>query len=155
MSAVTRLGLYGGPRGLYGDFSAKIPVVFVAAIATGWKFLMEFDTFRTKRDEEEEKRKKALEAIKELEATDREIGELLQQQLAIESRQQEIIELERIIANNATKQDLIAAEAHNVAKAFARAALQKNFSAIEALEREMDRKIEEEDFLMLALVILH
>jgi hypothetical protein len=121
---------------------------------TGWKFLMEFDTFRQKRDEEEEKRKKDLEQIKELEDTDRQIAELLQQDIKAEARQKEIKELERIIARNATAQDLIDAEAHNVAKAFARAALQKNFSAIEALEREMDRKIEEDEFLMLAMMIL-
>jgi len=126
----------------------------VAAATTGWKFLMEFDTFRIKRDDEEEKRRKALEAIESLNDTDREIGELLQQELTAESRKEQISELERIIAQNATAQDLIAAEGHNVAKAFTRAALNKNFSAIEALEREMDRKIEEEEFLMLALVIL-
>jgi hypothetical protein len=128
--------------------------VAAAPATTGWKFLMEFDTFRIKRDEEEEKRKKDSEEIKALEDTDRQIAELLQQDIKAEARQKEIKELERIIARNATAQDLIDAEAHNVAKAFARAALQKNFSAVEALEREMDRKREEDEFLMLAMVIL-
>lgn len=27
MAAVTRLGLYGGSRGLYGDFAAKVSAV--------------------------------------------------------------------------------------------------------------------------------
>lgn len=131
-------------------------VVAVEAATTGWKFLMEFDTFRKKRDEEQEERKKALEAIEALNAPDREIGQLLQQDIAAESRKEQISELQRIIARNATAQDLAATKAHNdkIARAFVRAAVQKNFSAVEALEREMDRKIEEDEFLMLAFVML-
>lgn len=127
----------------------------VATATTGWKFLMDFDRFRKKRDEEEEERRRTKELVKEIESeVDREIAQLLQQDIADDVRKREIEELERLIAENATPQDFIAAEAHNVAKAFARAALQKNFSAIEALERELDRKIEEDEFLLLALVIL-
>jgi len=33
MAAVTRLGLYGGPRGLYGSFAGKTEQVIVAAAA--------------------------------------------------------------------------------------------------------------------------
>ncbi len=157
MAAVTRLGLYGGPRALAGDFSGKdvaVVVVVAGRRGGGWQFMMDFDVFRKKRDDDEEKRKKDLAKVKALkDKTDREIGELLQRQIQKEARVKQIRELERLVAKT-TAQDLIDAKAHNVAQAFARAALQKNFSAIEALEREMDRKIEEEDFLMLALVIL-
>lgn len=153
MAAVTRLGLYGGPRAALVSVAAVV-VAAVTAVGPGWEFLTDFEVFRTKRDDEEEKRKKALEAVKALEdKTDREIGEFLQQDLKAEARAGEIRELQRLVAKT-TAQDLIAAEAHNVARTFARAAMQKNFSAIEALEREMDAKIEEEEFLMLALVIL-
>jgi len=35
VAAVTRLGLYGGPRGLYGDFSTKVVGVVVAPRRAG------------------------------------------------------------------------------------------------------------------------
>jgi len=127
-----------------------------SGVAMGWKFLMEFESFRKKREEDEEERERVKEIVEALESpVDKEIAQLLQQDIEKEDRAEEIEKLEQLITENATPQDLIAAEAHNVAKAFARAALQKNFSAIEALERELDRKAEEEEFLMLALVILN
>ena len=42
-----------------------------------------------------------------------------------------------------------------VAKAFSRAMELQTFSAIEAFERELDRAIEEENFLLLAMTVLH
>jgi len=127
-----------------------------SGIATGWKFLMDFDRFREKREEDEEERERVKEEVEAIESpVDKEIAQLLQQDIEAEDRAKEIKALELLITENATPQDLIAAEAHNVAKAFARAAIQKNFSAVEALERELDREREESEFLMLALVLLH
>ena len=136
---------------------AIVPVVVAVTVGPGWKFLMEFDTFRTKRDEEEEKRKQAEELVKDIESpVDREIATLLQQDLATDTRKEEISELQQLIAKNATDRDFEAAKAHNarIAKVFVRAALNKNFSAVEALERELDREREEDEFLYLALILL-
>ena len=36
MAAVTRLGLYGGPRSLYGDFSGKATAAVQMSGSTGW-----------------------------------------------------------------------------------------------------------------------
>ncbi len=36
MAAVTRLGLYGGPRSLYGDFSGKATAAVQLSGSTGW-----------------------------------------------------------------------------------------------------------------------
>ncbi len=36
MAAVTRLGLYGGPRGLYGDFSGKAAAAVQMSGSTGF-----------------------------------------------------------------------------------------------------------------------
>ena len=139
---------------LAGASEAGTVIVIPVTGGPGWKFVMDFDMFRTKRDAEEEERKRIKELVEDIESpVDREIATLLQEDLDKEARKQQIKELQRIIAENATAQDLMAAEAHNVAKAFARAAMQKNFSAIEALEREMDKKIEEDEFLMLAILL--
>ena len=143
---------------LIAGASEAVVVVVPVTVGPGWKFLMEFDTFRTKRDEEEEKRKQAEELVKDIESpVDREIATLLQQDLATDTRKEEISELQQLIAKNATDRDFEAAKAHNarIAKVFVRAALNKNFSAVEALEREMDRKIEEDEFLMLAVLLLN
>lgn len=146
---ITVLQHYGGI-----EWSAEVVVEEVPA-TTGWKFLMDFDRFRKKREEDEEEREKVKEIVEAIESpVDKEIAQLLQQDIETEDRAKEIKALELLITENATPQDLIAAEAHNVAKAFVRAAIQKNFSAVEALERELDQQREQDEFLMLALVLL-
>lgn len=140
---------------LAGASPIEAVVVVDVPATTGWKFLMDFDRFRKQREEDEEERERVKEIVEAIESpVDKEIAQILQKDIETEDRAKEIKALEQLITENATPQDLIAAEAHNVAKAFARAALQKNFSAIEALEREMDQKQEEDDFLMLALVLM-
>lgn len=132
--------------------------VAVAVVPTGgWIFLSMFDAFRQRKVEDEEQRKKRLEAINKIDNDlDREIAQHLQQDLQKEDRERELQKLESLVAQSFSNQDLPLARAYNerVAKAFVRVAVQGNFSAIEALEREMERVREEEEVLLLALALL-
>ncbi len=139
---------------LWGLFTG-IPIGDVVSPSGGWDFMMQFEHFRTKRDREAEERKRIQQEIEAIaNETDREIAKILQSDLAIEARDKELKDLETLVATTFRNDDMAKAEAHGVAKAFARAAVQSNRSAMEALEREMDRAREDEDFLLLAMVIL-
>lgn len=139
------------------DDEPNVPVVVTpeARATGGWDFLMKFDHFRDKRDSDKEERDKIQEEITEI-ADDvaREIAEILQKDLITAAREKELQSLELLVASSFRNEDIPKAKAHGVAKAFVRAAVQSNFSAMEALEREMDRIREDEEFLMLAMVIL-
>ncbi|MEE9541200.1 MAG: hypothetical protein V3V85_06885 [Candidatus Thorarchaeota archaeon] len=159
MAAVTRLGLYGGSRGLYGDFSTKEPGTPVEVVTSrpkgGFKFLVEFEDFREKRDSDKSERDKIREEITAIEdVVDREIAQILQQDTIKEAREKELKALESLVATSFRNEDIPKAKVHGVAKELVRAAVQGNFSAMEALERKMDRLREDEEFLMLAMVIL-
>ena len=119
----------------------------------GWGFMMKFEDFREKRDKEEEEREKVREEIEAIkDDTDREIAQILQKDLSLEAREKELKDLEILVSTTfqADNSELTS----NVAKAFARAAVQKNHSAMEALERELDREREEDEFLMIAMMML-
>ena len=144
--------------GAWGDNAWFGTAWFEEPVPTGgWIFLSMFDAFRQKKVEDEEERKKKLKSISEIDNDlDREIAQRLQKDLQQEDRERELQRLERLVAQSFSNQDLPLARAYNerVAKAFARVAVQKNFSAIEALEREMERAREEEEILLLALAML-
>lgn len=121
----------------------------------GWDFMMKFESFREKREKDRRERDKIHEEIEVIEdVVDREIAQILQKDLITEAREKELKGLELLVATSFRNEDLPKAKAHGVAKAFVRAAVQGNFSAMEALEREMDSIREDEEFLMLAMVIL-
>ena len=121
----------------------------------GWDFMMKFEDFREKRDRDKAERDKIREEITEIESdVDREIARILQKDLKNEARERELKDLELLVATTFRNEDIPKAKIHGVAKEFVRAAVQGNFSAMEALEREMDRIREDEEFLMLAMVIL-
>lgn len=116
-------------------------------------FMMKFEDFREKRDEEKEERIKIREEIQAIQdETDREIAQILQKDIALEAREKELKDLQELVATTfkSDNRELTG----NVAKAFARAAVQKNRSAMEALEREMDQLREDEEFLLIAMVVL-
>ena len=222
MAAVTRLGLHGGPRGLYGDFTGKaagavqmsgttgfawtpsgaLDVEATLAGSTGWDTaptgaldveatlagstgftwtptgnlvdtdaattitpagggwmpLSDFyDRYKVEQKEREEERKRIKADIAVIEDdTDAQIAKLLHEQMEREAREQELTELEAYVAKSYADPQVLAVEYNEkVAKAYVRAAAQMNFSAMEALERELDRAIEEEEFLMIAMTVLH
>jgi len=118
---------------------------------------MEFEDFREKRDKDKEEREKIREEIQAIQdETDREIAQFLQKDIALEAREKELKDLEVLVATTFRNEDIVKAKAlsEGVAKAFVRAAVQSNRSSIEALEREMDQIREDEEFLLIAMVVL-
>ena len=116
---------------------------------------MEFEDFRDKRDRERAIRDKIRESLEDIESsTDREIAQILQKDIKTEAREKELQALEFLVATTFRNEDIAKAPNERVAKAFVRAAVQGNFSAMEALEREMDRAREDEMFLFIAMVLL-
>ena len=119
--------------------------------ARGW-----YDPYRTRKDRRDEQRRKDREAIKDLKGVDADIAKLLHKQIDRDARNAEIAELGDLVAASYSKLQAAEAKVYNerVAKAYVRAALQANFSALEAFEREFDAAREEEDFLFLAMILL-
>jgi len=96
----------------------------------------------------------AIEAIKD--PVDQEIAKRLHEEIETEQRTEEINALGTLIKQTYTPLHSKQAATYNkrVAGAYDKAAKQGNFSSIEAFEREMDRAIEEEEFLFLAMALL-
>src|SRR5690606_28748654 len=120
----------------------------------GWLFLNSFEAELQRRRREEEERRALEEAADEIQnELDRSIAQLLREQEAIDARK---AELDRLAALVRAQSDLEAARAYSerVARAFERAAEKGTFSALEALDRELKRAREEEDFLVMALMLL-
>jgi len=124
--------------------------------AGGWAAMSWYDPYlRTKKDREEERDREKLER-QQLDAVDREIANILHKRMEYEARTAEIDALEAMIQSSYTKRQARLAMEYNdkVGEAYARAAELGTFSAVEAFEREMEKSIEEEEFLMLALMVL-
>ena len=121
----------------------------------GWAALNRYQGYKQVSRRKKRRRKKLLEEVQKIEAkVDREIAELLHARMAKEARVQELLELEALITETISERELLLAKMYNerVAVAYARAAVQGNFSALEAFEREMDRAEEEEFFLLIAML---
>ena len=138
------------------DFAGGGGEVDVVVPTGGWDFLMAFDVFRDRRDDDQRQRERDLEEIEELEPISKEIAQIMQADEKKQAREIELARLEMLVSESFSNQAVKLARAYSVkvANAFVRAELQGNFSAMEALEREMDRLREEEDFLLLAMVVL-
>jgi hypothetical protein len=219
MAAVTRLGLHGGPRGLYGAFTGKaaaavqmsgttgfvwtpsgaLDVAATLAGSTGWDTapsgaldvaatlagstgfswsptgnpvgtalstvqpsggwdkLSRFDDHLNRKRRQDDERQRLREEIEAIESpVDQEIARLLQAQERKAERHKQLEDLEQLIAVSFTNDDLPKVRDFNerVEKAFVRASVQGNFSAVEAFEREFERAREEEEFLLMAMLML-
>lgn len=122
----------------------------------GYGFLNSYDSYRQKKRRRKKRLGELLEQLKELDPVDREIAELIHKDDEREQQEASIAELERLVAQSFSNKAIPEIKAYNerVAKAFTRAYMQGNYSAYEALEREMERAREEEDFLFLAMIAL-
>lgn len=122
----------------------------------GWAALNAFDSFRQRKRRRKRELEELLEEVEELEGIDGEIAKLLHANDAEELLEASIRELEKLVVDNFSESELVLAKAHNerLAVAFARAATQRNFSALQAFEREMERARDEEDFFLLAVMTL-
>jgi hypothetical protein len=106
---------------------------------------------RRRRKKEREEIEEATEQIAD--ETDRQIAQLLRTQEAKDEKRKELQRLAEIVRQNA---DIEAARQYGekVAKAYERALMQGNFSALEALDRELKKVREEEEALLLQAFML-
>jgi hypothetical protein len=114
-------------------------------------FFVAFEREQARRRKRQKELDEAEEAAKEIqEALDREIAQLLHQQEREDERRAELDRLKGLVA----KFDRIDDDTNErVVKAFARARAQANVSAYLALERELQRAAEEEEFAILMLLL--
>jgi hypothetical protein len=123
----------------------------------GWEpkrryFLYAYEAQLLRRRAEEERRLQLLEESKAIdEPISREIAELLRKQEAIDAERADLARLKGLVAQYRSEgiQDL----APRVAAAYARALAQENFSALQALDRELRRQLDEEE-LALVMILL-
>jgi hypothetical protein len=115
--------------------------------------------FLSKYEKDLERRRRRDRERRELERETDEIQDELDRAIAQELRKQEALDAKRqdldSLAALAKQADLEAAREYSerVAVAFARAVTQGNFSAMEALDRELQRARDEEEFLMLSMLM--
>jgi len=127
------------------------------AYSGGYAFINAYESYRQRKRKRDKERKEALEAIRDIEDdADREIAQWLQKDIVRDERDVQIAELERLVEKTHQKtqdREAVREMSWRVANAYERAYKQKNFSAIEAFEREMERYIEEEEFLLMAMLL--
>lgn len=136
--------------------------VGVAAVATtvqptgGWWFFNQYEVYRRQKKEREEERQKVFKGLKGLAPVDREIARYLHKDEQRAERERQLSELERLVKR--TMNSMEATEIRNygtrVAKAYTRAVMQGNYSALEAFDREFERALEEEEYALMALLLL-
>ena len=120
----------------------------------GWGFINAFQIEQSRYKRIKEEREKLLAQIQSIEdQTEREIAQFLQKQEAEDERRNELARIGSLARQYAEEvsEDLYG---ERVVKAMTRALVQGNYSALEALEREMNRMKEEEEFLLEAARII-
>lgn len=120
----------------------------------GWNFHIAYEQEQRRKRLAAKKRQELEEERQEIEdETAREIAELISRQEAEDEKRRD---LERLAAIAKANADLEAARAFSerVAVAYQRALEKGTFSALEALDRELRRAAEEEEFMQMALALL-
>jgi hypothetical protein len=138
----------------FGSSAALASNLAVEAASGGWGFLGSYESELQRRRARARERKRLEEETDEIQDDlDRNIAQLLREQEAIDDRRQELDRLKDLARES---QDIAAAKRYSerVATAFERAIARGNFSALEALDREMQRANEEEEFLILSMTLL-
>jgi hypothetical protein len=133
---------------------AVVAVASTTSVSGGWLFFNEYEQElrrRQKRKKEQEELEEATEQIED--TTDRQIAQLLREQEAKDEKRKELQRLAEIVRQNA---DIEAARQYGakVAKAYERALTQGNFSALQALDRELKKARDEEEALLLQAFML-
>ncbi len=122
--------------------------------AGGWLFLNAWEAEQRKRKARDKRRRELEEETEQIQdALDRQIAQLLREQEAKDDKREDFKRTAELARANA---DIEAARQYSerVATAYARVIAQGNYSAIEALERELRRAAEEEEFMLQALMVL-
>lgn len=117
----------------------------------GWFY--DFEQHRERWKNRERQLEEAEESAKQLESrVDREIAELLQQDERKAAFQENISRISRLVAGFADSEAEQAMSAR-AAQALARARAQESVGTLLALQREMDRMLEEEEFAVLMMLV--
>lgn len=150
---VPATALSGGNALNAGTFTVSDDVQPVdSQFSGGYGALNAYNAWRQRKRRRDEERKRLLEQLEDIEdELDREIAELIHS-----DDEPEVEELREIVVNAFSDADaeLVRDYSERVSKAFIRAATQQNYSALMAFHREMDRAMEEEEFLLMS-VLLH
>lgn len=120
----------------------------------GWLFLNQYEAELKRRRARDRRLRELEEETERIEdRVDREIAQLLRVQEAKDEKREDFDRLARLAKANA---DIEAARQYSerVATAFARAITKGNYSALEALDRELRRAREEEEFMVSALLLM-
>ncbi|QDP53222.1 MAG: hypothetical protein GOVbin7744_25 [Prokaryotic dsDNA virus sp.] len=121
----------------------------------GWK--TSYDAYQQRKKARKIQRARAIREVRKLDdAIDREIAERMQERLAREAEAKELEQIQRLLLDEITVDDLVASGlwTDRIRAAYYRALEQLNYSAVEAFEREVERATEEEEFLLLAITAL-
>lgn len=127
------------------------PVVVDSQATGGWLFLNTYESELQRRKALAQRRKELEEETEQIEdALDRNIAQLLREQEEIDEKKANLERLGRLAKIDA---DLEAAKRYSerVGTAYARAIAKGTFSALEALDRELQRAKQEDEFLLEAL----
>lgn len=103
-------------------------------------------------DEDNERRQRLEESEAIEEPISREIALLLRQQEAIDAERAELERLKRLVAQYG--RDSMGDLSPRVVSAYTRALAQQNFSALQALDRELRRMMEEEEMAILMVLAM-
>jgi hypothetical protein len=118
----------------------------------GWAFYNDYEIeLRRRRKRKKERDELEAETERIQNELDRSIAQLLREQEAKDEKRADLNRLKELAKKHA---DLEAARQYSerVATAYARAITQGNFSALEALDRELQRAREEDEFMAAALI---
>lgn len=113
-----------------------------------------FDTLADRKRRKLKALREIREEIKEIPGINGQIAELLHKDDEKELIEKSLQELEKLVKSSITEAQIEKEFNERVARAFARAELQGNFSALQAFEREMDRVREDEAFFLIAAAMI-
>jgi len=137
---------------IVGAWSQEEAVVAISP-SGGWIVRDVFDTLADRKRRKLEALREKLEEIEEIPGIDGEIAVLLHKDDEKELIESSLKELENLV-KSASRTQIEQGFNEKVAKAFTRASIQGNFSALQAFEREMERVREEEAFFLIAAVMI-
>lgn len=133
-------------------FTAEVAATVVDVTVTGGGFWPHFDTQRARRRRRERELDEAEEESRRLaDETDRGIALLLREQERKDEFRANLERLNALVRQHADRESQ-AAMSERVQKALARAMAQESVSALIALQRELDRMLEEEEIAVIMLL---
>lgn len=139
------LGFAASPSG----FVPPVPAPVVETFSGG--FLYHYELEQARRRKRKREREQLEEEARQLQdKLDREIALLLHQQQEADERQEELNRLQRLVRGYSNAQLQLSDRAKI---AYVRALTQANFSAMEALDRELQRQLAEEEITALMILL--